>query len=73
MIRVFNNRGVTSRGLTDGGAQERSLADSYFAQAEKIKYIHPRTAAILRGIGEDYLAHARREDVSAELTQDLWR
>lgn len=73
MIRVFNNRGVTSRGLTDGGAQERSLADSYFAQAEKIKYSHPRTAAILRGIGEDYLAHARREDASAELTQDLWR
>ncbi|HMV47315.1 MAG TPA: hypothetical protein PLD20_17455 [Blastocatellia bacterium] len=72
-VRVFNNRGATVRGVTDGGTQETSLAESYFAQADKIKYSHPRTAAILRGMGENYLAHARREDASAELTQDLWR
>lgn len=72
-VRVFNNRGVTMRNPTDGGGQERTLAAKYLEDAEKISDNSPRTAAMLRRIAESYLRHARREDISAELMEDLWR
>jgi hypothetical protein len=71
--QVFNNRGVTSRGLTDGGAQERVLVERYEKDATQIADMWPRTASVLRGIAEDYRRHAEREDRSADLTQDLWK
>lgn len=71
--QVFNNRGVTSRGLTDGGAQERALAERYERDAVQVADAWPRTASVLRGIAQDYRRHAEREDRSADLTQDLWR
>ena len=71
--QVINNRGVTTRGLTDGGAQERVLANRYEKDAVQVADAWPRTAAVLRGIAEDYRRHAEREDRSADLTQDLWK
>lgn len=71
--QVFNNRGVTMRGLTDGGAQERTLAESYENHAKKLADAWPRTASVLRGLAQDYRRHAQREDESAALTQDFWR
>lgn len=72
-IRVFNNRGATWRGPTDGGGLERAEADSYKKYAETMGAAYPRTAAIMRRIADNYLGHAHREDISAELRQDLWR
>jgi hypothetical protein len=72
-VRVFNNRGVTTRGLTDGGKQERVQADSYRGYADTINDSYPRTAAMLRRIADSYQNQARREDISAELTEDFWR
>jgi hypothetical protein len=72
-VRVFNNRGVTTRGLTDGGAQERLLAQRYLDDATKINDKYPRTAAMLKRIAEYYLGQAHREDANAELTEDFWR
>jgi hypothetical protein len=72
-VRLFNNRGVTTRGLTDGGGQERALADKYRGYADQINDKYPRTAAMLRRIAESYQKEARREDISAELTEDFWR
>ena len=72
-IRIFNSRGVTSRGLTDGGTQERSLAQRYTDYATKINDKYPRMAAMLSRIAASYLEQARREDTSAELTEDFWR
>jgi len=72
-VRLFNNRGVTTRGLTDGGGQERALADKYSGYADQINDKYPRTAAMLRRIAESYQKEARREDISAELTEDFWR
>ena len=70
---VFNSRGVTMRGQTDGGAQERQLAESYLERARRVCDRSPRTAGMLRRIADTFSSQARREDVNAELTEDLWR
>jgi len=71
--QVINNRGMTSRGLTDGGVQERELTATYERDAEQIADFWPRTASVLRGIAQNYRRWAEDEDRSADLTQDFWR
>lgn len=61
-IGVSNSRGVTTRGLTDGGEQERELSARYRSLSEKISDAWPRTARILRGIAERYSAEAEFQD-----------
>ncbi len=70
--QIFNNRGITFRSLTDGGKQERILAEKYMKDAKQIGNQWPQTAAILRKIANEYSQEASREDVSAELIQDFW-
>jgi hypothetical protein len=70
---VFNSRGVTMRGQTDGGAQERQLAESYLERARRVCDRSPRSAEMLRRIADTFSSQGRREDVNAELTEDLWR
>jgi hypothetical protein len=65
-IEVFNRRGVTSRGLTDGGEQERMLAARYRGLAQKISDQWSRTATILRAIASGYEAEAQRHDEDAQ-------
>jgi hypothetical protein len=71
--QIFNNRGVVMRAIAEGGGQERAIADRYLDYAKKIGDQHPRTAAMLRRLSDNYLSDARREDLTAELEQDLWR
>ena len=61
-----NLRGVTRRGVFDGGAQERSLADKYRQDAHKIGAKRPFTAQLLRQLATDYEVKARREDQRAD-------
>lgn len=68
---VFNSRGVTTRSLTEGGLQERNLADRYEGFAKRADLKWPRTAALLRHLAQTYRDQARREDASAELRQDM--
>ena len=63
---VMNQRGVTTRGLNDGGEQERGLVKKYRAFAEKYKVAWPRTALALRRIVDYYDAHAKWQDARAE-------
>lgn len=65
-----NQRGVTSRGIFDGGDQERELEKEYRAMAFNIATRWPRTARILRGIADSYQHEARRNDEEAELMAD---
>jgi hypothetical protein len=65
-IELFNSRGVTSRGAFDGGEQERAHAAGYLEQAERIGARWPRTAALLRELGEGYERDATRLDAEAE-------
>jgi excisionase family DNA binding protein len=61
-----SQRGITSRGVYDGGDQERVLEQQYRDMASKISTRWPRTARVLRGIADSYAAEARREDSEAE-------
>lgn len=72
-IQIFNNRGVVTRAMAEGGGQERQIAQRYSDYSKKIGDRHPRTAAMLRRVAEDYYSHAQREDITAELEEDLWR
>jgi hypothetical protein len=63
---VYNSRGPTSRGLLDGGAQERELVKKYGDLATQIRDGWPRTAAILSSLARGYEREARRNDEEAE-------
>jgi hypothetical protein len=64
-IECFNKRGVYSKGINEGGDQEREFAKRYKAWADAtLKY--PRTSAMLTAISEDWARNAEREDVEAE-------
>jgi transcriptional regulator with XRE-family HTH domain len=63
---VWNQRGVTTRGLKDGGEQERQLVIKYRGHAEKWKVSWPRTAVALRGIAEYYENQATWQDEHAD-------
>ncbi|MGC4795626.1 hypothetical protein ACLQ3H_16070 [Micromonospora saelicesensis] len=65
-IARMNQRGVTTRGLYDGGTQERALADQYSAAADRVRGRWPRSGALLDGLTRSYRDDARREDRSAE-------
>jgi hypothetical protein len=62
---ILNRRGVTSRGLFDGGSQEWQLATSYREQAV-VAGAWPRTRRLLHQIADWYESDARTEDQEAE-------
>ena len=66
VIARLNQRGVTSRGVYDGGKQERQLAGRYSKAADDVRHQWPRAGKILDQIASSYEAEARREDASAE-------
>lgn len=69
---IYNSRGVVSKGLNDGGIQERGLAEKYKQLSEKVKVKWPRTAALLRSLSESYEHQAKREDVDSDLQDLRW-
>jgi hypothetical protein len=64
---LINSRGVVSRGLSDGGKQERELADKYRKMSASVKGRWPRTAAMLRSVANNYEGYARHEDIESDL------
>jgi hypothetical protein len=64
-IGLFNKRGVTSRGMTEGGKKEYDLANRYEGWAEAVEATHPRTAGALRTVAESYREEGRRNDETA--------
>lgn len=66
----LNRRGVTFRGAYEGGAQETALAARYRAQAREMDARWPRTAALLRGLAEEYEKEADRQNAEAEQLGD---
>jgi hypothetical protein len=66
IIERHNMRGATSRGIFDGGAQERVLAAQYRNWAETSRPNWHRMAAILENIAESWDREAKREDDQAE-------
>lgn len=65
-VAKMNQRGVTGRGVYDGGTLERGLADRYSQAADHVRDRWPRSGALLDMLSRSYLDDARREDRSAE-------
>jgi hypothetical protein len=65
-VGLYNKRGFTSRGMTEGGQQEYQLARQYEDWAARVEATHPRTAAILRSVAEGYREEGRRNDEEAK-------
>jgi len=70
-LGVFNGRGVTSRGVYDGGAQEWALAKKYRDWERETAGQWRRTNRLLRQLAENYERDARREDAEAKRRGDL--
>lgn len=66
VIGKINSRGVTIRGMYDGGEQERALAADFRADSHATKGRWPRTSRLLRELAESYERDAKREDILAE-------
>lgn len=67
---VCNNRGVHSRGILDGGEQERALADHYRGLAQSLLGKFPNTAECLIGIARGYEHEARGHDEDADMMRE---
>ncbi|MGO4860075.1 hypothetical protein [Arthrobacter sp. 2MCAF14] len=70
IIGIRNKRGMTSRGMTEGGDQERALAANFDDFAAKITDEWPKTARLLRRVAEGYRHEARRNDEEAQRVQE---
>jgi hypothetical protein len=70
VIGRFNTRGVTTRGVYEGGNQERERAVRHRTWASQVKTKWPRTSRVLTSIAEDYERDAIREDARADIDAD---
>jgi transcriptional regulator with XRE-family HTH domain len=68
-IGVVNGRGVTTRGVTEGGVKERSLAAAYRGWARTAATKWHRTAAVLERIARDLEGQGDWHDEGAERIQ----
>jgi excisionase family DNA binding protein len=69
-VGAVSDRGVTSRGVYEGGQQERALAARYRQWTKQTASRWPRTSRVLRGLAETYEQQAQHEDAQAEITAD---
>jgi hypothetical protein len=67
---LIHHRGVTMRGVYDGGALERDLAKRYGEAAKQTAREWPRTSRLLRRLSVSYERDAQREDAEAEVRGD---
>ena len=70
-VGVYNARGVVSRSLDEGGAQERELSARYRAWAERLVFDFPYVANILERIAQSYDREAEREDADVLIGKRL--
>jgi hypothetical protein len=70
-IGKLNARGVTTRGMLDGGVQEVVLASQYEQNAKKIATRWPTVARVLRNLSNHYRESAAREDFQMQRYRDM--
>ena len=66
----FNKRGVHSRGVFEGGGQERELAAYYKRNADALTATHPCVAQTLTELAKSYERHGLMEDLEARLRRE---
>jgi hypothetical protein len=74
-VACRNHRGVYSKGLEEGGEEERTIAARYKTGADALRHRWHITAGVLDELSDAYMGDARREDQQVEQTRDsfLWR
>ncbi len=70
-IGVLNGRGVYSRGIDEGGEQERDLAAKYRGWAQQRAFDYPYVSSVLTRIAADYDREAKRVDTKVEIRKRL--
>lgn len=65
-IGKANLRGVTTRGLTDGGGQEKMLSNEFLDAAVNLELQHSRTSKVNRRLAAKYAREAEFFDADAE-------
>ena len=70
-IGVLNGRGVYSRGIDEGGAQEHELAAKYRSWAQQRTFDYPYVSSILERIAANYDQRAKWEDTKVEIRKRL--
>lgn len=65
-LGITNRRGITSRGMDEGGQQEIHLAEKYEMYARSFADEWPRTAHMLREVAQSYRLEATSHDSDAE-------
>ena len=68
---VLNGRGVYSRGIDEGGAQEHELAAKYRSWAQQRTFDYPYVSSILERIAANYDQRAKWEDTKVEIRKRL--
>lgn len=67
---AYNARGVTSRAMAEGGAQEREIAERYAKWAKATGAKWPATARALRKLSEVYQHEGQQNDEEAQRAQE---
>ena len=65
-VAIYNKRGFVTKSPSDGGQQEKKLAEEYKRYADNWAVRYPHTASILMKIAAGYENDAKREDKEAE-------
>ena len=68
---VRNGRGVTSRAIGEGGAQEREISAKYRSWAKRHAIDHPYVGSVLESIATCYDREAKQHDDEAKIDQRL--
>ena len=71
IVGIRNRRGVTTRGINDGGSQERTLAAKYREWAKQCAFDYPYVGRVLEGIAAAYDAEARSHDSDVKIRNRL--
>ena len=70
-IGTHNSRGVTTRELGEGGAQERELAGKYRDWANRRTIDYPHIGSVLKSVATSYDRRAAQEDDEAKIEERL--
>ncbi len=65
--KLFNKRGVVTRGWNEGGGIEYAEQNKYHTYAEKTRYSYPRITKVFKELAKQYQYMGQQEDIEATL------
>jgi hypothetical protein len=65
--KIFNNRGIFTKAMDEGGKQEHDLAAKYREMSDALGPKWPRTATLLRNLAGTYQDHGKSSDIDSDL------